>query len=537
MDQVILEKLPDDTDSLKEIIIDLHERQRNIEEELNKKNQANLILEEQIKLLKHKLYGKSSEKSGSADKDQLGLFNEAETIADESGDDKITEEQITYVKGHKRKKRGRVSLPANLPREEVIHDLSDEEKRCKCCNKERPCIGSESSEELHIEAPKFKVIKHVKLKYGACNCKASQLREEPEIKTAKMPARLLPGSIASPGLLSFIIVSKFADALPFYRLEKILKRYGVDIPRMTMCNWAIKTASLCQELLEIMDKEIRSGPLIQMDETTLQVIAEPGRSAASKSYMWVRIGYRDGKQIILFNYHQSRSKEIPLSLLNNYKGYLQTDGYSGYDDTGELPDIIHVGCFGHSRRKFNDANKASRNKGSSQAALSYINELYKIEKELRGKLDGGKISIGEFTAERKKLALPVLVKFKDWLDKKVKQAPPETLIGKAINYTLGQWDKMIRYTDMWFLTPDNNRAENAIRPFVIGRKNWLFSYTPRGAHASAALYSIIETAKANGIEPYHYLKYLFTKLPQVKNQDELENLLPTRLQPSQLLQQ
>lgn len=534
MDQGLLERLPNDVAALKEIIIDLQEKQKNIEDKLRERDRAYLILEEQVKLFKHKLYGRSSEKREKDDK-HPGLFNEAEIGLEESDAKNITEEQITYVKGHKRKKRGRVSLLANLPREEVIHDLSDEEKKCKYCNKERPCIGSESSEELHIEPPRFKVIKHVKLKFGACNCKESQLREEPEIKTAKMPARLLPGSIASPGLLSFIIVSKFADALPFYKLEKILKRYGVDIPRMTMCNWAIKTASLCQELLEIMDKEIRSGLLIQMDETTLQVIAESGRSAASKSYMWVRIGYRDGNPIIIFNYHQSRSKEIPLSLLNNYRGYLQTDGYFGYADAGELPDIIHVGCFAHSRRKFNDANKASWNKGSSQVALSYINELYKIEKELRGKLDDGKISIGEFTAERKKLVLPVLAKFKNWLDKKVKQVPPETLIGKAINYTLGQWDKMIRYTDMWFLTPDNNKAENAIRPFVIGRKNWLFSYTPRGAHASAALYSIIETVKANGIEPYHYLKYLFTKLPQVKNRDDLKKLLPTNLDPTQLL--
>ena len=534
MDQAALEKLPDDSKSLKQIINDLHKKYK---EELDKKEQANLILEEQNKLLRHKLYGKSSEKSGSGNNDQPGLFNEAEVGADEIENEKASEEQVSYVKGHKRKKRGRVSLPPDLPREEIIHDLSDDEKKCDCCDKELPCIGSDTSEELEIVPPKFKVFKHVKLKYGPCDCKESQLKEKSVIKTAKAPARLLPGSIESPGLLAFILVSKFVDALPFYRLEKILKRYGIDLPRMTMCNWAIKAASRCQELLEIMDEAIKSSSLIQMDETSLQVICEPGRSPAKKSYMWVRVGYSENKPIILFNYHQSRSKAIPLKLLNTYTGYLQTDGYSGYDDAGELPGIVHVGCLAHCRRKFDEASKAGKNKSSSHVVLSYIRALYKIEKDLREELDDGVISNDDFVKKRKKLSLPVLEKLKNWLDKKSLNIPPETLIGKAVSYTLGQWSKIIKYLDNWILTPDNNKAENAIRPFVIGRKNWLFSYTPRGAHASAALYSLVETAKANGLEPYYYLKYLFTRLPQVENKDELKKLLPTSIDPSQLLDQ
>jgi len=535
-----LEELPDDIKSLKKIIANLSEKYDDLENshkivqsELTQKERDYIILKEQHELLKNKLYGKSSEKNKGETSDQPGLFNEAELGIYETESDKSS--QIT-VKEHKRKKSGRKPLPDNLPVKEIIHDLPEEEKKCSCCGKEYPLIGSDETKEVEIIPARIYIVKHKRLKYGSCGCNESRFKEEPEVKTAKMPERILPGSIASPGLLAFIFTAKFADSMPFYRVEKMFARYGIDISRMNMCNWAIKISEKCSELIDVMWEEIRGAPFMQMDETSLQVIAEPGRSADSKSYMWVNIGYKDDKPLIIFHYHPTRSGEVVSNALQGFKGYLQTDGYNGYNRIDGLEDIIHVGCFVHSRRKFDEALKASNNKGSSMVAISHIKEIYQIEKILRDRLNKNEICNNEFASERKKQVVPVLEKFKKWLDKKITEVPPETLIGKAVNYTLGEWDKMTRYVEAWFITPDNNRAENAIRPFVIGRKNWLFAYTPRGAHASSCIYSLVETAKANGLEPYHYLKYLFTKLPHVKNRIELKSLLPTMIKSEDLMQ-
>lgn len=509
-----IKELPDDPVKLKEIV---REQQFKYQ-----------ILEEKYLLLQHRFFARSSEKLSKEGQKQLRLFNEAEVGIEETEKTEEESEKVT-VQEYTRKKVGRKPLPENLPREEIIHDLPEEEKKCNCCGKERPKIGEEISEELDIIPAKIKVNKHIRLKYGPCKCEGFSENEEPEVKTAKGPDRIIPGSIVSPGLLAYILVSKFCDALPFYRQENMFKRINVEISRATMCNWAIQASRKCQELLEIMWHEIRSGPLIQMDETTLQVLNEPDRPATSKSYMWVTIGYKDKKPIIIYHYHPTRSKDVPLKVLEGYKGYLQSDGYSGYNDAGSQPGIIHVGCFAHARRYFIDAIKISKKASSSHEGLSYIQKLYEIENRLRKE----NLDDDDFVETREKEVIPIFEKFKKWLDKKILDVPPKTKIGQAVNYTLGEWDKLTKYIDAPFLTPDNNMSENAIRPFVVGRKNWLFSNTPRGAYASACIYSLIESAKANGLEPYRYLRYLFTKLPMTKS-EELKKLLPTEIDATSL---
>lgn len=299
-----------------------------------------------------------------------------------------------------------------------------------------------------------------------------------------------------------------------------------------MCNWLIIAASKCQELLSLMKEDILKSDLVQMDETTVQVLKEPGRSAKNKSYMWVTLGHREKKQTVFYHYHPSRKGEIPSTFLERYKGYLQTDGYIGYKSIGEEEGIKHVGCLAHIRRYFHEAASLSKKAGTAQQILAWIGKIYLIEKELRADKD---LNNEQFVKERKIQVAPFIKKIKNHLDKKVDLVPPESKLGKAIGYALREWKKFIRYQDAWFLTPDNNLIENKIRPFVVGRKNWLFSDTPRGAHASAAIYSLIQTAKANGLEPYRYLKYIFKKLPYCENREDHRKLLPTQLSAEELL--
>jgi len=526
---ISIENLPNDVIDLKKIIHDISDKLTDKEREI-------MILTEQNKMLEHRLYGASSEKRATINIDQLPLFNEAELAEDGFviNENKSNENKVE-IKGYTRSKKGRKPIPEHLPRKEIIHDLPEEEKECACCKKKRPRIGSEVTEEISYTPAKYYVKKHIRYKYGSCDCEESAQKEEPAVIISPMPARLIPGSIASPELLAYITAKKYIDGLPLYRIEKILKREGIHIPRQTLSNWIVRIGSKISDLLEIMLEEVRSGPLIQMDETTVQVLKELDRPATSKSYMWVTVGYPDNKKIVLYHYYQTRSKDVPLVLLKDYKGYLQTDGYSGYDEKGKEDRIIHVGCFAHARRKFDETIKSGTESQSAKWFLDAIKEIYVIEKDLRHKLSQKIISTEKFEEERRKEVSPVLDRIKEWLDKIANEVPPSISLGKAINYSLSQWPKMIKYLDKWFITPDNNLVENAIRPFVIGRKNWLFCNTPNGAYASAGIYSLIETAKANDLEPLSYLYYLFNELPGIKNKEGLYKLLPTKLKPSDLI--
>jgi transposase len=511
----------------------LEEQHRLKETEYRDLEKQHLLLEEKHRTLVRKFFGKRSEKLTPEDESQGRLFNEAEDghgIFEKDGDKENV--PVTTVKAHERKKCGRKPLSDDLPREEIIHDISDEEKMCHCCGNSRPLIGTEESEELDIVPAKVTVLRHVKRKYGPCGCDEFLYSGKPEVITAKMPERMIPGSIASSGLLAYTIVSKFADALPFYRQSKIFERIDVDISRATLCNWTIGTYERMAEFFDVFIDEMKKGKFMRMDETTVQVLHEEGRRPESKSYMWVAIGYpARGRPLVLYRYHPSRSRDIPHAFLEGFTGYLQTDGYDGYNLAAGRDGIIHVGCFAHARRYFFDAAKLNKQDSRAHRALDYIRKLYEIESRLRG--EG--LPPDTFVEKRKKEAIPVLDEFHSWLNRIGPEIVPSSRTGQAIAYTLKEWDKLIRYLEANFLTPDNNEIERTIRPFVIGRKNWVFSNTPRGAHASAGMYSLVESAKANKIEPYHYLRFLFTNLPLTSGRDELRSLLPCYLTEQQLL--
>jgi len=499
--------LPEDPSRLKAIIIGDREKIH--------------YLEEQIRLLKNEIFGRKSEKRPAPDDKQIFLFNEAEQVLKKETD---AVDESFVVPSHRRRKPGRKPLPADLPRIDIIHDLDESEKVCGC-GQQRERIGQEVSEKLDYVPAKIQVERHIRYKYACPACEGVDDQGAPTVKIAPLPARLLPKSMATSGLIAHIVTSKYEDALPLYRQEKIFGRLGIELPRATMAGWMIKTAERATPIIELFGQEIRSGPVVNIDETTVQVLKELGRANTSDSYMWVFRGGDPQRPSLVFEYHPTRSGQVPLAFLNGYKGYVQTDGFNGYEALGRQAGVILIGCWSHARRKFDKVIKAmgsQRKQGAADQALDYIRQLYGIEKLA---------SQNDFDAERKKQlrqqeAKPILDEFKIWLDEMATRTPPKGLLGKAIGYSLTFWPRLIRYIDDGLLRPDNNLAENAIRPFVLGRKNWLFSAHPDGASASAVLYSLIETAKANGLKPYGYLRCLFDRLPEANSEQDYRNLMP-----------
>jgi transposase len=523
MDALTLEQLPDDVASLKNIIAALMKEASQYKSEAATASLEALSWQEKYESLKHRFFGSSSEKKPKEENSQGWLFNEAETYAKEAPK---TEEKVS-VKAHERVKRGPKPIPNDIPRVDIVSECSLEERTCPHCGALRPEIGEEVREELEVIPAKVIVNRYIMKKYGPCECKDCQ---SPVIQ-ASGPVKFIPGSRFSNNTLAFFLSSKFVDAQPFYRMEHILSRFGIETPRATLCGLAIRAGRGLGDLIEAMKEDIKASHVLLMDETVVQVLHDTNSTPQSKHFMWVTEGFSEGKPIIFFHYHPSRSKEIPLRLLKDYEGYLQTDGYSGYDEAGSFPGIRHVGCLAHVRRKFIEAQKL----GSKEASIfiSMIAELYEKEAELRKSYKEGVLDPASFLSLRRKEQTPRLTSMHSWLMAHAGVSPPTLAFGKAVSYALSQWEKITHYLDHELLTPDTNRVENAIRPFVIGRKNWLFSNTPLGAHASASVYSIIETAKANGHELYHYLCYLFNELPKAKSLEEKLRLLPYKIAPTQ----
>lgn len=506
---IALNQLPDDIDALKSLVFE----QAVCNDKLTTENQRYkaqvLTLQEQLNLALAKRYAASSEKISP---DQVCMFDEAEAIVVADQD---AEDDSIIVPAHTRSKRGRKTLPEALPRVEVVHDLPEGDRYCPHDGNALSEIGEVTSEQLDIVPAKIQVIRHIRKKY-ACACGHC-------IKTAAMPPQPIPKSLASPGLLAHITVSKYQDALPLYRQETILKRIGVELPRATLANWMIQVGILIQPLINLMRDRLLAYDILQMDETTVQVLSEPGKTAQSKSYLWLQRGGSPDQPVVLYDYDPGRGAGVPKRLLAGFKGYLQTDGYDGYNAVVAVNDLTHVGCMAHARRKFHEAVKSQgkkKQRGKAHRGLALIQKLYRIEQQSR-----------MFTPEDRHLhrqahAQPILDELWSWLDEARLQVPPTSATGKALNYLHNEWDKLIRYLDDGRLEIDNNGAENAIRPFVLGRKNWLFSASVKGVKASANLYSLIETAKTNGLEPYAYLRHLFTELPKATTVKDFEALLP-----------
>ena len=476
------------------------------------------ILEEVVRHLKIKRFTPSSEKIGQG---QFLLFDEAELVTDP---DVLTHEQDDKPAANTKKSapRGRKPFAEGLPREQIFLYLTDEERMGA-----KSTFFAKVKEELDIIPAKIRVLEYLQEKAVFAEEADSQ-----KMVAAALPKHPIKGAMGSVGLIAYAITAKYVDGLPLYRIEKQLSRYGGNISRATLANYVIKSAQVLQPIINLMLDKQHEGNVMAMDETPLQVLKEPGKAATSKKYMWVALGGLPGQKSVLYHYDPSRSGQVPLTLLDGFKGYLQTDGYSGYQPACEQYKLISVGCMDHARRKFKDALDAAPKKkvtkvGKAALALALIKKLYNVEREIKDLTEAH----ADFTAEQIKAyrqthSLPILNDIKAFLDTNVSKVPKDGLTGKAIHYMLNQWEKLTVYCTCGELRISNILAENAIRPFVVGRKAWLFADTPQGAKASAVCYSLVETAKLNGLEPYDYLHTVLSKLPYAETVEQIEALLP-----------
>jgi transposase len=469
---------------------------------------------EQWRLSSHRRFGPSSESH------QGELFNEAEALVDQAPDtpddhDEGEDDTGKDSSPKKKAKRGhRRALPPELPRIEHVIDVPEDQRLCDC-GTPMVRIGEDVSEQLDIVPMQIRVIRTVRPRY-ACP-KGDQAPVQ-----MPAPAQVLPRSNFSAGFLAMLAVVKYVDGLPLARFEKVLARHGVDVPRQSLARGIIKLAQALQPLHNLARDALLDSPVIYMDETTVQVLKEPGRSPTSTSYMWVQRGGPPGKPVVLFDYESSRSGQIPVRLLDSWQGYLMTDGYDGYAPVARGAGVEHLACAAHARWTFVEAKRASPNGKSARAdhALDLFGQLYRIEARLKEATDAERFEA------RQTRSLPVLQKLRAWLDDTLPVVTPKSKLGEALGYLHNVWSRLVRYTERGDLPIDNNAAEGAIRPFVVGRKNWLFSDTPAGAHASAVLYSLVETAKASNREPYAWLRFVVERLPMATTVDEIEALLP-----------
>jgi transposase len=476
------------------------------------------LLEEALRVLKANHYGPSRERLSTA-AGQVELFNEIEATLD------ITEAvgmepelKATPMREEKPStgKPGRAKLASHLPRVEIRHELKAADLRCECGGLLAE-IGADVSEQLDYVPAKVQVLRHVRVKYACPGCERC-------VKSAALPEHILPKTNASPGLLAQLVTSKYVDSLPLYRQEAMFERLGVRLPRATQAAWMIALTVVLQPLLNLMDERLRASGYVRIDETRVQVL-NSDKAPSALHWMWVRVAGPKNERIILFDYDPSRGGAVADALLEDCSGYVQSDGYQAYEGVSERAGLVHVGCFAHARRRFFEALKALPNaqrkqNSTAHEAVRRIDELYLIERQIKDLGDE------ERTRIRCTEAVPKLESLRQWAAKMQHETMPSGKLGEALGYLDTQWPKLVRYVEDPRLAIDTNLAENAIRPFALGRRNWLFADTVKGAKASAALYSIVSTARANGLEPYAYLRRLFADLPKAKTVADFEAILP-----------
>jgi transposase len=526
--------------ALNQLLVERNNTLAQQEKVLAEKDKKITLLEQTITHLQLKYFGRSSERHVA--QEQLSCFNEAEQIEDTTAviDDasEATEEASETEVSEKdsaeqaettaddasdastqKKKPGRINFPAAWPRVKVFHELAEHEKNCSCgC--ELTEIDEVVSTQLSVVPAQITVIENCRKKYRCDNCKTKAPIAAP------LPAQPLPKSCASPSALAYIATAKFLYGLPFYRLENMLQRDDYKLPRATQANWMIGGGNLVQPLINLLVDHQHAGKVIHIDETTVQVLNEEGREAHNKSYFWVTVGGDPDKPAYRFHYNPSRGGAVARDLLEGFKGTVISDDWSVYGGTCAALQLTHIACNDHARRKFKDAQKQQPKKSGvtkADMALNYFSKLYAIEKRIK------EMPCDEKKTIRQAESVPVWDHFIEWLEKHKNQVAPESLFGKAMHYTLKLQQKLRHYCTDGALPISNEKAENAIRPFAIARKNFLFFDSPKGATASANLYSLIMSAKYNNLDPYYYLVYVFKYLPRATSVAEIEALLPWAL--------
>lgn len=521
---------PEEFTALQAALADALQRNESLAGELRVTRTERDLLKEQLNKFKRQLFAASSEVTGQHQKDMF--FNEAESLgaqtepaAEETDDDKIE------VPGHKRAKRGRKPLDPALPREVVRHELPEGERLCPHDGAALREIGVEVSEQLDIIPQQVRVIRHERVKY-ACPCCAGGMR------VAARPAQIIPKGLFTESALAWIATSKYLDGLPLYRQAALLGRFGgTDISRNTVAGSIVRLGQLVQPVINLLRDELLDAPLVFGDETELQVLKEPGRNAQTKSYVWAQMTEHGGKDgtgppIRLFSYAPSRSTKTAMMLYAGIRpgAVLMSDGYDVYDTVAQAHQLVHLGCWTHCRRYFHNALQAlpkDQRKPEQLAArfLALIGKLYEVEAQARRE----DVDANELGRRRQTHSVPVLADIESLLVANMHAVLPKSLLGQALHYLASQWNKLRRYVEDGRYSIDNNAQENAIRPFCVGRRNWLFADTVAGANASANLYSLLQTCQVNGIDGYRYLRALFTALPKAQTADDYAALLPWRI--------
>jgi transposase len=479
----------DESITLEHAIKMIHAARRGYLKQLEEKviafNKA-ALLSNKVALLQIQLYGKSSEKAQKQPDPQV--FDEAKAKPEDLDEDtpivaetSVLDEALGHVETlqKEKKKRGRKPIPHAYKRVDVIHDLPENQKQCACgCVLSK--IGQEVSEQMDLIPAQICVKRNVRLQYACKNCQEN-------VKIAPVQNQAIPKTLGAPGLLAHVAVMKFDDHLPLYRQSEIWKRLGVDLSRATLSSWMLKIGEASEPIIAYLKNHIAQSGHVQADETVCQVLRTPGKSDKTNSYMWVYMTGNDPRPAVVYDYQQSRKGECAKEFLSGFKGVLQSDGYTGYHCVIEQEGVTSQGCFAHARRKFHDVWKVAKKEGIASCAIDVIGKLYVIEGQIKDRPSAEKQKI------REEQAKPILEAFHTWLLEVKPQVQAKGLLDKAIAYTLNQWDALTYYIKDGAVAIDNNAAERQIKPFVIGRKNWLFMGSPKGAKAAANLYSLIET--------------------------------------------
>ncbi len=502
-------------------------------ERLAERERNNQRLQHQLQSLLRKLYGRSSEKISDRD---LALFRDImdklqvrpEPALDTQAQSSVAAPALAdKPKNHH--KHGRQKAAEDMPRQDIIHDLPEEQKPCPCCRQMRCVMGQDVSEQYDYVPATITVLRHIQLKYACKAC--DQKAQGAQITLAEKPLSPIEKGLAAPGLLAHVVVSKYCDHLPMYRMESILERGGITLSRSTLCDWAAQAAVVLKPLYERMRKHTLQSHVMHTDDTPVDAL-EPGSGGKHTGRFWVYVGDPQ-HPYCLFDYTASRSRDGPVAFLGDWSGYLQADAFSGYDGIylGKAGGkVVEVACWAHARRKFYDARNSDLQ--ASTEALAHIRLLYDVEDQANEK----QLDHSQRAQLRQTLAKPRLEVFRQWLLAIKKEngghVLPKSPMGEAITYVLNQWDALCVYSTDGRLAIDNNVAENTLRRVTIGRKNWLFVGSDNGGRTAAILYSLISTCKRHKIEPWAYLRDVLTRIPEWPA-EKLDELLPDHWQAEQ----
>ena len=527
-----IEALQSQRDSLQVQRDALHSTQQSLVGENRVLRVERDLLKERLAKMMHKMFAAKSEVRGTEQKDMF--FNEAEAHAAATqavpAQEESQADQGTDVASHKRK-RGRKPLDPALPRQVERHELPESERICPHDGATLTEIGVEVSEQIEVIPQQVRVIRHERVKY-ACPCCDGALRLAPK------PAQIIPKGLFTAGALAWITTAKYEDGLPLYRQAALLGRFGgTDLSRNTMAASMVRVGQAVQPIINLLRDHLLDSPITFGDETRVQVLKEPGRAAQTQSFMWAQMTDGSGPTgtgppIRLFGYSPSRGAGAAQNLYAGIRvgSVLMSDGYEVYNQIAQLHQLVHLGCWAHCRRYFIEALDAlpKHARTPEQPAVQFIEligQLYAVESRAQDCKMDPQARLGE----RQGHSVPVLERIQALLLTHLHAVVPGSLLGKALHYLSTQWVKLSRFVTDGSYPIDNNPCENSIRPFVIGRRNWLFADTVGGANASANLYSLLQTCKVNRIDPHRYLAALFTALPLASTADDYEALLPWRI--------